>query len=60
MTYDQPYILNTIDCKSILLPLQLDDCMNAEGRATHGAVAGRVGGEENKITLLIPAFSHKV
>jgi hypothetical protein len=51
-----------MNCKSILLPLLLDDCMDAEGRATHRAVAERVGVRRIKSTnyiSLIPAFSLK-
>jgi hypothetical protein len=32
-----------MSCNSVKLPLLLDDCMDAGGRATHGAVAERVG-----------------
>jgi len=39
-----------MSCSSNLLPLLLDDCMDAGGRATHGAVAERVG--ERRIPML--------
>jgi len=43
--------------KLILLPLLLDDCMDAGGRATHGAVAERVGERRIKSTSYISPSS---
>jgi hypothetical protein len=33
----------TMSCESILHPLPLDNCMDVGARATHGAVAERIG-----------------
>jgi hypothetical protein len=39
--------IKTIGSNRFKLPLLLDDCMDAGGRATHGAVAERVGERGN-------------
>jgi hypothetical protein len=44
------YTVKARGCNSAKPPLLLDDCMDAGGRATHGAVAERIGERRIKST----------